>query len=151
MKDENGFKEQVVMLGEVFDKKITGGLIKIYWETLRQYSDEQAANAISAHVRTGTFFPRPADLIKLIDGTSEENAHEAWAEVLRQLTDFANAKFDPATERAVQAMGGAEYLSHMSYHDLEFKKKDFLDYYESTTDRSDNLGIESQQERIEHG
>ena len=150
MKDENRFKKQAVMLGEVFDKKITGGLIKIYWETLRQYSDEQVANAVTSHVRTGTFFPRPADLIKLIDGTSEENAHEAWAEVMRQLTDFASAKFDPATEKAVQAMGGAEYLSHMSYRDLEFKKKGFVDYYESITDRQENAGIESQQERISH-
>lgn len=149
MKNEQAFKESMVLFGEIFDKKVSPEILKIYWDILTPYTDEQFSTAVAAHNRTGRFFPRPADLISLIEGTSQANAQEAWGEVMNQIRDSANASFDKPTTRAVAAIGGAEYLGTMSYRDLEFKKKDFIDIYESLDDADPTPRIETGKSQID--
>ena len=124
------FSDQMAILGSAFQVDVAP-MLAVYWADLSGYTDQQFEQAAIAHRRTGKFFPRIADLIELIDGTSKENAHEAWAAALIQLKDSANAKFSPATAKAIRAIGAAQYLGQMSYKDLEFKKRDFIEVYES--------------------
>ena len=145
MKDQQKFKELILMLGDIFDKKVSSGTLKTYWQVLSSYTDTQFATAADAYMRVGKFFPRPADFIELIEGTSEANAHEAWATALLELRDSANAKFDAKTAKVIAALGGAEYLGQMSYRDLEFKKKDFIAIYESLDNADPTPRIESGQ------
>ena len=107
MKDEQKFKELLLMLGDIFDKKVSGTILKTYWQILSSYTDTQFATAVDAHMRVGKFFPRPADFIELIEGTSEANAHEAWATALLDLRDSANAKLDSYTANVIAAICGA--------------------------------------------
>lgn len=133
MKNKDGFKTVMLLASDIFHRDVEPSVIQAYWNIFAAYTDKQFADAMAAHLCTGKFFPVPADLINLIDGTSQANAQEAWGEVLKQLRDSANTTFDKPTARAVAAIGGAEYLGTMTYKDLEFKKRDFVAVYESDT------------------
>ena len=145
MNNKTMFKDAMTLLGTIFDKEVLSTVIKVYWQVLSPYTDDQFHKAVEAHMRVGKFFPRPADLIELIEGTSQANAHEEWGEVMKQLRDSTNATFDKPTARAVNTIGGVAYLATMNYRDLEFKKKDFIDVYESLDDSDPTPRIESGQ------
>lgn len=93
--EEVEFKEILIGLGEYYDKKITESLIKIYWYDLKLLSIEQFKQAASTHrmnTDNGQFFPKTADLMRQINGTSkqieqsiESNAEIAWAEIMQCL------------------------------------------------------------------
>lgn len=148
--DKVHFVKELTVLGAAFQIDVKP-LLEVYWDSLSGYSDNSMSKARAAHIRTGEFFPRVSNLINLIEGTGKENAHKAWGDVLKQLQNAAAASFDLATARVVTAMGGSVYLSHLTYRELEFKKKDFLEMYELQSDRSGNLEIANQQERITNG
>ena len=127
------FAENMTILSEAFDKEITPALTKIYWDRLGDASDEQFMKAVVAHIETERFFPRVADLVDKIKGSSLDNKHEAWASVVRALRDSSNMNLPESVMDAVNAIGGARSLGQMTERDLEFKKKDFFEVYEPET------------------
>ncbi|KKM14621.1 hypothetical protein LCGC14_1704240 [marine sediment metagenome] len=144
MIDEQKFKEQMAVLGEIYNKEISPALAETFWNVLSDCSDEDFAKAADLYMRSpATFFPTPGQLLELMAGTAKERAHAAWGEVLIQIQNIRTARFDdPATARAVQMLGGAEMLGHTSYEQLEFKKHQFVEAYESMADREFPIGIE---------
>jgi len=124
------FAQHMTALSELFDKEITPALTQLYWDRFERESDEDFAKAVAAHIETERFFPRIADLVDKIKGSG--NKHEAWAEVVLALRDSSNMSLPASVMKAVNAIGGARALGHMTERDLEFKKKDFLEVYEES-------------------
>ena len=144
MKNEDQFKSNLVAVGEVFSKEVSPALAKIYWRSLSQFTDNQVQAAFDRAVTNLKFFPKPAELIELIEGTRTEQAHGAWGILLRELSDSANAQLDPISVKTVESMGGIRYLATRSMRDLEFKEKTFVTIYESLSERDEFLGIENE-------
>ena len=69
------------------DKKITEDTITGYQWALEDMSYEDAETAAKAWIRTGNFFPRPAELRRIMANDSanpSEIAETAWTEVLKE-------------------------------------------------------------------
>lgn len=133
MKNDAEFKEYMAILATVFHTELTTSLIKIYWEAMRSYTDEQFAQACDTYIKTGRFFPKPVELIELIEGDKSQIAAEAWETVLKGLRDSKNVAFSPEITKAVNLLGGAEYLGSMNNRDLEFKRNQFMEIYQSVS------------------
>ena len=56
--------------------------LKIYQEALRAYSDSQIESAIGVALKSLRFFPKPVELIELIEGKKEEQSALAWEALL---------------------------------------------------------------------
>ena len=65
--DKNDFAELMVGNGEMFNKSISTSLMKIYFDTLKDYSIEDIRIGFSKHSldsKHGSFFPKTADIVR---------------------------------------------------------------------------------------
>jgi len=69
--DENRFKQLFTGIGEIYGKTLTPIMVKAYWNTLKSYSIDQVEQAVNQHLidtKAGAFFPKPADIIRQLQG-----------------------------------------------------------------------------------
>lgn len=100
-------------MAEVYGKPVSEAMGAFYFEALREYSWTDVLRAFRCHVKhpdQGRFFPKPADLIALLDGDTQANALEAYRVLDNALLAYGvyrSIRFeDPALTAAVQALGG---------------------------------------------
>lgn len=142
--DKDAFTEMMMAAGEVYGKAITVPMIRMYFAALAQMSIEQAQWAMMAHMQNpdnGQFFPKPADLIRQISGTTkqqeaaiEDRAAIAWACIerdIRRIGSYGTLKMeDKQALAAVKAMGGWSHLCASNADELVWRQKEFLRLYE---------------------
>lgn len=137
MKDDQMFRRYMAMLGEIHDKKITKVLTSAYWEVLKHHDDEDVEAAFKDAVATCTFFPKPAEILERIQKQEPEDAPLlAWARVMNALESVGphmDPILDASTMNCVRAMGGWSYLCNLSYDELKWQEKRFVEYYETMT------------------
>lgn len=133
MKNQESFKQNLVGMGEVYGKEITPSLAQIYWTTLKEFSDEQVSKAFEQALATLKFFPKPAELRELITGTGEEQAHEAWGQILRCLERGESPPVE--LHEITRQLGGWGTLRMKTYRELDFVKRDFVDLFSMKVER----------------
>ncbi len=134
--------KEMSKLGVIFDRVITKELIAAYEDVLKDMTDQQIIDASYKWQTEGKFFPRPSELIDMIQ-TPEQSSGEAWDLVLKGIRDYQSAKLPESTMRAVNEIGGLKSLAHMNERDLDFKSREFKAAY--TPDRLGEL-----KERLDH-
>ena len=91
---------------------------------------------------SGQFFPKPADLIRQLSGTSkqqeaaiEDKASIAWACIerdIRRIGSYGTLKMDDKQAlAAVKAIGGWQSLCQTETSKMEWKRKEFIRMYET--------------------
>jgi hypothetical protein len=85
-RDLEAFASLMAVLVEVFDKKPTPQRVEIYARALAAYPIERIAAAVEEAVRTLKFYPKPAELIELIEGLPDDRAEHAWGQFWLALT-----------------------------------------------------------------
>lgn len=119
---------------EVYGKdRPTAGALKVFAAALSDYDAEEVRRALSVHVRTNKFMPRPADLIEILEGTAEDRARMAWQKVKsaqrRYGAHYSVAFTDPLIHYAVERLGGWTALSRIEAKDEPFRERDFVGWY----------------------
>ena len=143
--DKKKFQEIMMAAGEVYSREITKPLLKIYFSALSDLSIEQVSNSFMQHIKSpdqsGSFFPKPAEIIKRATGSTEQNkiavndrANMAWACILDAIAKIGPygklSLKDMQAMAAVKSIGGWTSLCMLSYEQLDWKKKDFINAYE---------------------
>lgn len=143
MLDEEKFAQQMNGLGELFEKKISPALIQIWWKIFESQEYQVIADAISRHVTNpdnGMFFPKPADIIRIISGSSLDAAYIAWTSVnkaVRTIGTYRSVIFeDKLIHVVLQAMGGWIFLGERTEQEWPFIEKEFLERYRGIRSRS---------------
>lgn len=143
--DKAAFRDMMMAAGEVYGREITKPLLQMYFAALYQYGIDQAHVAMMAHMQnpdSGQFFPKPADLIRQISGTSkqqesaiEDKASIAWACIerdIRRIGSYGTLKLDDKQAlAAVKAIGGWQSLCQTETSKMEWKRKEFIRMYET--------------------
>jgi hypothetical protein len=143
--EEVEFKETLIGLGEYYGKEITESLTKIYWYDLKPLSIDQFKQAASAHrmnADNGQFFPKTADLMRQINGTTkqleqaiEDKAEIAWHVIegeIRRVGSWGTLKMeDRQALAAVQAIGGWKKLCGLSMDKMTWAHKEFIAAYQN--------------------
>ena len=116
----------------MYGKSVSPQLLSIAFEALRAYSIEEVRIGLTRHIQspdTGQFFPKPADVIKHIDGNSGSRAMVAWNKVdmaVRQVGAWTSVMFDDALiHRVISDMGGWVELCKVDDREYPFKQKEF--------------------------
>ncbi len=111
-------------------------LIDIYWQVLKQYELEDVQNAFQSHIQNpdcGQFLPKPADIVRLIEGSGETKALLAWAKVERaviQIGSYQSVVFDdPLIHAVIEDMGGWVKLCSMKNEQMPFYANEFQKRY----------------------
>lgn len=119
------------MAAEIYGQpKPSGEALKLWGLLMAGYPIEEVEAALRHHMAESPYMPKPADLIRQIDGTAEDRAAAAWAMLERAVMKcghYQDVRFpDPAIHYAVDQMGGWRVVS-LTFND--FKRRDFERHY----------------------
>jgi hypothetical protein len=120
----------------LYGKECPDGVKRIWWEALKNFDLADVSGALSRHIRnadTGQFIPKPADVVKAIEGSGDSRALIAWTDVdrtVRTRGPYVSVVFDdPLTHAVIMAMGGWVTLCRKSVDEWPFVQKDFMTRY----------------------
>jgi len=131
------FSEIMMALAEVFesDGEPSAVKIEIYFNALKDKTIKQITEAAGKLFRNRAFssFPKPAELITLIDGPESVKALAAWGLVMKCLEN-GDIPPDPAINETVRRIGGWDWLSTQGYTELHWIEKRFIEHFEAIND-----------------
>lgn len=134
--DKQHFAQLMVGLGEYYGKQISTAIIGIYWNGLCHYDLVAIREAINRHMRnpdTGQFMPKIADVVKMLDGSTEDAALVAWAAVdgaVRSIGVYSDVDLgDPISHRVIIDMGGWAKFGDKQESEWPFVGKEFQARY----------------------
>lgn len=121
----------------VYGKPITSGFVDVFFDALSGYDLESVRRGLNAHVQnpdSGQFPPKPADIVRLIDGTSQDQGMIAWSMVdkaVRRVGPYESVVFpDAIIHRVIDDMGGWIKLCNIgSEEDYKFQGLEFAKRY----------------------
>ena len=123
-------------IGELYAKTISSHLIDIYWQALKRFELIDVQAALEAHINnpdSGQFFPKPADVVRFIEGSGETKALQAWAKVEKaivQVGGYQTIVFDdPLIHAVIEDMGGWIKLCSIKNIDMPFRANEFQKRY----------------------
>lgn len=105
--------------------------LKFCFQALAEFDIDDVEAALGAHARNadaGMFPPKPADIVRHINGASESLAAVAWAD-FRQATRTQVMPEEEALRVVIRRMGGLEYLGEKKSRELDFMLLQFKALY----------------------
>jgi len=131
--DRKSFLAALVAAAEIYDKKLSDAQLDLWWGLCSQIDLSQFNQAMTQHLRTSTFMPRPADLLTQIEEAPHESAIEAWLLVIQAMSDhgsYASVAFDDdLVAPTIRSIGGWQNLCAVAAADLHWKEQAFLGRY----------------------
>ena len=163
--DAESFRQILAATYTLYGKELTAPALSLWFECLKRYELRVISAALSAHCTNpdnGQFLPRPADVVKMIDGGSDDAALIAWHKVdraLRTVGPYVTVVFDdPLIHHAVEALGGWIKMGHMTDDDWKFQRGPFVTLYRGARQRpgavrhpSKLIGIAESENGPRHG
>lgn len=142
--DKREFASVLKATMDVYNKDISTDVIKIWWMALNQYSIDQVKQGLSRYITSpdyGKYPPKPADVILLMTGTSQDAAFAAWSKVMDAVSRAGSYKSvcfdDPIIHLAIDDIGGWIGLGDSQEKDLPFIQKRFEQSYRNYKTRGD--------------
>lgn len=110
--------------------------ISVWLQACDPFDMEQVRKAMTAHAtdpERGQFAPKPADIVKALQGTHADASLLVWGMVhgaMATVGAYRSVDFgSPAIHAAITDLGGWPFLCRTSINDLPFVQKRFCDSY----------------------
>jgi hypothetical protein len=132
--DAGAFAAELAALGEVFGEAISQMRAQLYFDALSVFTLEEIRGAVRAAIQGCRFFPKPAELIELLQGSPEDQAEVAWSRFLYALTHhgtYASIDFgDPTLHAVIETQFGGWHVAWKLESDAtRFAHAEFLKLY----------------------
>ena len=122
-------------LSDMFNKPISEFMLTVYYEALKDYTEEQVKKAVFTCLKNYKYagLPKPADILEYLEGTREDKALMAWLqakEAVQKGGYYSSVVFkDPIIARVLNELGGWQSFCCAPIDELPFIEKRFLDLY----------------------
>jgi hypothetical protein len=137
------FTAMLIEVGELYGKSITELLTDLYWQALNRFEFSAVKLALSAHINDpnhGQYFPKPADVVRFIEGSGEVKALQAWAKVYKAIVHigaYQSVVFDdPLIHAVLEDLGGWLKLCATNTKELPFRANEFQQRYMMFVDQN---------------
>jgi len=143
LEQKKQFATLLTHLADYYKSELSRAMLGIYWAGLRQYSYEAIEKACWAHTQlpdeAGRWMPRNSDIIKMIDGGTDDRSQVAWSKVdqaVRVRGTWDDVIFDDATiHRVLADMGGWILVGSKDDKEWPFVAKEFQQRYRAYAQR----------------
>ncbi len=127
-----------------YGKSVSSFALDVWWTSLKGYDLPAIVDAFNRHLANpdaGQFPPKPADIIRMLQGSTQDSALRAWAKVdqaVRRIGTYCDVVFDDALiHRVIQDMGGWIGLGSKNEDEWPFVAKEFENRYRGFKARSE--------------
>jgi hypothetical protein len=134
--DRERFRDTIAGAYSFYGRELTKFQLGVWWAALEQFDFEAVADAISRHLTNpdaGQFLPKPADVVKLLSGSTQDAAIVAWTKALRAVqragTYVSVAFDDPLIHRVLDDMGGWVEFGKKKADEEPFVAREFQQRY----------------------
>jgi hypothetical protein len=138
------FIEILDAVAEQYGKSLSDTLKNLYWNGLKDYDFQAVVNALEMCLKNpdnGMFMPKIADVIRMLEGSSQDGALRAWAKVdksIRSIGTYSTVVFDDALiHKVIEDMGGWIGLGQKKEDELPFVAKEFENRYRGYKSRNE--------------
>ena len=116
----------------------------VWWTALRPFDLAAIADAFGRHCvnpDSGQYLPKPADVVRMLQGSTQDAAMVAWSKVdkaVRSVGAYQTVAFDdPLIHRVLDDMGGWIALGQKEEKEWPFVAKEFENRYRGYRMRSE--------------
>ena len=142
--DIGEFAKTLLAVADYYGKELSTGVVDLYWQGLREYDLGAVQKALWAHARNpdaGQFMPKIADVSRIMQGSTADQAAIAWSKVnlaVRRVGTYQDVVFDDALiHRVLADMGGWTLLGSKKDDEWPFVARDFENRYRGFRMRGD--------------
>lgn len=136
--------EMLSALADLYRVKLSRPMLEIWIAAMRPYEIAAVRSALSWHAthgEAGQFMPKPADVVRHIEGSTQDRALGAWNKVfdaIRLVGPWTTVAFDDSLIHVVvRDMGGWQDLCMVTNDELPFKQREFITLYRSYAARGE--------------
>lgn len=130
------FAQAMAGLAAIYSKDLPEILVEVYWDSLKRFDFKAVGVAFKRHYEgeSGAFWPKPSDIITIIEGSSEDRSIVAWYKVdkaVRERGPYVSVLFDdPVIMATIEQMGGwVDFCNSPDEEDHKFKGERFKKAY----------------------
>ncbi len=142
--DFQKFHDGVAGVMSFYGKSVSRFALDVWWTALKGFDLPAIVDAFNRHLANpdaGQFAPKPADIIRMLQGSTQDAALRAWAKVdraVRSVGTYCDVVFDDALiHRVIQDMGGWIALGTRAEDEWPFVGKEFENRYRGFRIRSE--------------
>jgi hypothetical protein len=135
--DYERFLTTLTGISDYYGKQLSEGVISLYWQGMKQYDLPAVEKALWEHTQnpdTGQFMPKIADVTKMLQGRTTDQAAMAWSKVdsaIRRVGTYSDVVFDdPIIHRVIADMGGWIKFGSMTEEEWPFTSNQFRTRYQ---------------------
>ena len=134
--DFEDFKRLMAGVHDFYGKDLSPFALDVWWNALKNYELPVIGQALSLHCQNpdnGQFCPKPADVVRMVGGTTRDAALMAWNKVQEGVSKagtYSSVCFDdPIINRCLLDMGGWPAQCCKTTDELPFVERNFCDRY----------------------
>lgn len=142
--DKAAFKALLTDVMAFYRQDVSKFALTVWWAACERFELEQVRKAMTAHAmdpERGQFAPKPADIVRQLQGTHTDRSLIAWGKVheaMARVGAYRTVAFDdPCIHLAIEDMGGWVTLCRSTIDELPFVQKRFCDAYKAYAGRQD--------------
>lgn len=142
--DRKSFFKLIADISAFYRKDFSEFSGTVWWEAMKPYDFAAVSDALSRHCvnpDVGQFMPMPADVVRMLQGSTQDSALVAWAKVdraIRVVGTYRSVVFeDPLIHRIISEMGGWVALGTKDEKEWPFQKNEFVTRYRGYRGRSE--------------
>ena len=139
------FRDGVVGVMAFYGKDVSTFALDVWWNALKGFDLSAIREAFNRHLMnpdSGQFPPKPADIVRMLGGGTQDKALRAWAKVdkaIRQVGTYSSVAFDDKLiHRVLHEMGGWIGLGTKHEDEWPFVAKEFENRYRGYAMRGEN-------------
>lgn len=140
--DRQAFKALLTDAMAFYRQDISSFALSVWWQACERYDFEQVSKAITAHAmdpERGQFAPKPADVVRQLQGTNTDRSLIAWGKVFEAMQlvgSYQTVAFDdPVIHAVIDDMGGWPRICVTEADELPFVQRRFCETYRAYANR----------------
>lgn len=142
--DYGRFGQLLDSVGELYGKPVSEKIIPIWWASLKQFDYDAVQDAFGRFVTNsdnGQFMPKPADIIRMLQGSSVDKALQAWSKLdkaVREVGPYRDVVFDdPLIHAVIESMSGWIRFGTETDKEWDFVQNEFVTRYKGFKSRQE--------------
>lgn len=146
--DKREFAEILRATLDLYGKEASAPVLRLWWASLEKFSIEEVRHGFSRFIQSpdnGSFYPKPADIIRMIEGTAGDRGMIAWGKVQEAIVrvgGYQSVAFDdPIIHACIEDMGGWPKLCTTDRDDMPFRAADFAKRYRAYVERGAEVSV----------
>lgn len=138
MEKEKALLQMLADTADMYGHTLTTGAIRLWVAALRGYEVEQVGKAFERHMLDpdgGRFMPKPAHLMKFLEGSATDAAVIAWGKALEAASNigsYTDVVFDDSIIHAtIEDLGGWPHFCRQETAELSYLQHRFTQSYQA--------------------